>query len=91
MDLMHAFLHGIILYVIKTILSPFNNADKNCRDDLVDKTLVTVWSSQRINYPRCNFSHGISNLKLLTATKWASVAFTVVLSLTTEDGFNLFN
>jgi len=38
MDLMHAFLQGIIPYVIKIILSPFNNADKHCLDDLVDKT-----------------------------------------------------
>jgi len=90
-DLMHAFLHGIIPYVIKIILSPFNNANKHCLDDLVDTTLVTVHSSQRINYPRCNFSCGISNLKLLTASEWAGVAFTIAIILTTEDGFNLFD
>jgi len=91
MDLMHAFLHGIIPYVLKIILSTFSNADKHCLDDLVDKTLVTVQSSQRNNYPRCNYSHGISNLKFLMATKWAGVTFTVALILTTEDGFKLFN
>ncbi len=90
-DLMHVFLHGIIPYVIKILLSPFNNADKHCLDDLVDKTLVTVHSSQRINYTRCNFSCGISDLKLLTASEWAGVAFTIAIILMTEDGFNLFN
>jgi len=42
MDLMHAFLHGIRPYVLKIILSPFNNVDKHCLGDLIDKTLVTV-------------------------------------------------
>jgi len=77
--------------VIKIILSPFNNADKHCLDDLVDKTLVNVWSSQRINYPGCNFSCGISNLKLLTVTEWAGIAFTVAIILMTGDGFNFLN
>jgi len=77
MDLMHAFLQRIVPYVIKITLSPFNNADKHCLDDLVDKTLFTVCSSQRTNYQICSFTCGISNLKLLTASERASVAFTV--------------
>ena len=90
-DLMHAFLHGIIPYVIKTIISPFTNKEKHYLNDLVDQTLVTIHSSERTKYPRCSFTHGISNLKLLTATEWASVAFTVALMMTTQDGYKLFN
>jgi len=69
MVLMHALLHGIIPYVIKILLSPFNNDDKHCLDDLVDKALVTVWSSQRTNYPRCSFTHGILNLMKMVGLK----------------------
>jgi len=90
-DLMHAFLHGIVPYAIKTLLSPFTNKEKHFLDDLVYQTLVTIHSSQRTKYPRCSFTHGISNLKLLTATKWAGVAFTVALMMTTEAGYKLFN
>jgi len=68
-DLMHAFLHGIVPYVIKTLLSPFTNKEKHFLDDLVDQTLVTICSSERTKYPRCSFTCGISNLKLLTATE----------------------
>jgi len=86
-DLMHTFLHGIIPYVIKTIIIPFTNKEKH----LVDWTPVTVCSSERTKYPRCSFTCGISNLKLLTATEWAGVAFTVALMMTTQDGCKLFN
>jgi len=51
-DLMHAFLHGIIPYVIKTIISPYTNKEKHYCDDLVDQTLVTVHSCERTKYPR---------------------------------------
>jgi len=90
-DLMHAFLHGIVPYAIKTLLSPFTNKEKHFLDDLVDQTLVTVRSSERTKYPRCSFTRGISNLKLLTATEWAGVAFMVALMMTTEAGYKLFN
>jgi len=76
---MHAFLHGIILYVIKIILSLFNTAGRESLDNLVDKTLVTVCSSERTNYPKCSFTCGISNLKLLTAIEWAGIALAVDL------------
>ena len=88
-DLMHAFLHGIVPYVIKILLSSFTNKEKHFLDDLVDKTPVTIRSSERTKYPRCSFTHGISNLKLLTATKWAGVAFMVALMMTTEAGYKL--
>jgi len=90
-DLMHAFLHGIVLYVIKTLLSPFTNKEKNFLDDLVNQTLVTVCSFERMKYPRCSLTHDISNLKLLTATECAGVAFMVALMMTMEAGYKLFN
>ncbi len=90
-DVMHAFLHGIVPYVIKTLLSPFTNKEKHILDDLVNQTLVTICSSERTKYPRCSFTRGISNLKLLTATEWVGVAFMVALMMTTEAGYKLFN
>jgi len=90
-DLMHAFLHGIVPYVIKTLLSSFTMKKKHFLDDLVDKTLVNVCSSERTKYPRCSFTRGISNLKLLTATEWADVAFAIALMMTMDVGYKLFH
>jgi len=90
-DLMHAFLHGIVPYVIKTLLSSFTTKEKHFLDDLVDKTLVNVRSSERTKFPRCSFTRGISNLKLLTATEWAGVAFTIALMMTMDVGYKLFH
>jgi len=41
-DLMHAFLHGIILYVVKTIVAPLTLTEKTSLDNLVDSVLVPV-------------------------------------------------
>jgi len=41
-DLMHAFLHGIILYVVKLILNLFTNQEKAYLDKLCDRTLATI-------------------------------------------------
>jgi len=41
-------------------------------------------------YPHANFSHGISNLKLLTAMEWAGVVFALSLIVCTAWSFKLF-
>jgi len=90
-DLMHAFLHGIIPYVVKLILNPFTNQEKAYLDKLCDRTLATIQSSeQKYYYPRCCFTHDLSRLKLLTASEWAGMALTVALIMRTEEGLKLF-
>jgi len=41
-NLMHAFLHGIVPYVVKTIVSPLTPLEKTTLDLLVDSILVPV-------------------------------------------------
>jgi hypothetical protein len=60
-------------------------------DKLVDTILVPVRSGERSKYPRSNFARGISNLKLLTASEWAGVAFSISLIVCSEQGFDLFD
>jgi len=57
---------------------------------LCDRCFVTIRSSEKQNYPRCNFSGGITNLTLLTATEWAGALFTMTLLMRTEEGLQLF-
>jgi len=78
-DVMHAFLHGLIPYVIKIVIGLFTAHEKHQMDVLVDKILVPVHSGERSKFPRTNFAHGVSNLKLLTANEWAGVAFAISL------------
>jgi len=53
--LMHAFLLGIIPYMIKIILSPFTNTKKHKLNKSVDKNLITVQYLERTKYLRCSF------------------------------------
>jgi len=41
-DLMHAFLHGIIPYVVKSIVAPLTPSEKTTLDLLVDSVLVPI-------------------------------------------------
>ena len=41
-NLMHAFLHGLIPYVINIIISYFTTREKHDLDIMVDKILVTI-------------------------------------------------
>jgi len=41
-DMMHSFLHGVLMYVIEVIMSPLNPSEKYALDSLVDDILVPV-------------------------------------------------
>jgi len=66
-DMMHAFLHGVLMYVIEVIMSPLTPTEKYKLDGIVDDIVVPVRSSLKKDYPRCSFTRGITNLTLLTA------------------------
>jgi len=89
-DLMHAFLQGIIPYSLRIMMSSLTIKEKESLDFLCDRCFVTIRSSEKQNYPRCNFSGGITNLTLLTATEWAGALFTMALLMRTEEVLQLF-
>jgi len=62
-DMMHAFLHGVLMYVVKVIMM----FSLNHLDTIVDEIDVPVRSSMKRNFPRCSFAHGNTNLTLLAA------------------------
>jgi len=51
-DMMHAFLHGVLMYVIEVIMSPLNPTEKFKLDGIVDKIIVPIRSSSRAQFPR---------------------------------------
>ena len=58
---------------------------------LVNTIMVPVCSGEQSKYPCSNFAHGISNLKLVMASEWAGVAFSISLIVSSEQGFELFD
>ncbi len=90
-DLMHAFLHGVLMYVIEVIMSPLNPTEKFQLDVIVDDILVPLRSSLRKEYPRCSFTCGITNLTLLTADERSGVAFVLVLVAISKPGSDMLN
>ena len=88
-DMMHAFRHGVLMYVIEVIMSPLNPSEKYDLDDLVDNIVVPVKSSLKKNYPRCSFTRGITNMTLLTADERAGVAFVLALVAASKPGADM--
>ena len=64
---MHAFLHGVLMYVIEVTMSPLNLIEKSKLDRIVDKIIVPIRSSSRAQFSICSFTRGITSLTLLTA------------------------
>ena len=90
-DLMHAFLHGVLVYLLRVFFSSFTDTHRQKLDNLVDRMLNQVHSSERKNFPRIGFSKGVTNLTLLTHDEWAGMAFTVALVAISEDGRKLLD
>jgi len=85
-DMMHAFLHGVLMYVIEVIISPLNPTEKFQLDTIVDEIIVPVRSSMKKTYPRCSFTYGVTNLNLITADERAGVAFVLALVAASKPG-----
>jgi len=85
-DMMHVFLHGVLMYVIEVIMPPLNPSEIYALDALVDDIVVPVRSTLKYEYPRCSFTRGITNLTLLTADERAGIAFVLALVAASKPG-----
>jgi len=73
-DLMHAYCHGVLVYMIKILIAPLNNQEK-CELDMITTAMFqNLKSNQQSEYP-CYMFTKITNLTLLTAAEWVGVAF----------------
>jgi len=70
-------------------MSPLNPTEKCWLDSIVDDLVVPVRSSLKNDYPRCSFTHGITNLTLLTADERAGVAFVLDLVAASKPGSDM--
>jgi hypothetical protein len=90
-DVMHAFLHGVVPYALRIFILPMTVSEKSTLDLLVDRLFSRFRSSEKKEYPRFNFTRGITDLTMVTADEWAGVAFALVLAMHTREGESLFN
>jgi len=84
--MIYAFLHHVLMYIIEVIMSPLNPMEKYHLDIIVDDIVGPIRSSMKNDFPRCSFTHGITNLTLLKADKRADVAFVVALVAASQPG-----
>ncbi len=86
-DLMHAFLEGVLMYIIRVFAAQLTKAQKANVDHLVgEMVLPSSKNTCRRKFPRVSFANGITNLTLLTADEWGGVAFTLLLLANTPRG-----
>jgi hypothetical protein len=85
-DLMHAFLEGVLRYAMQNVFAKMTVGKKAAIDRIVKNVLRCQKNSLRRKFPRADFSHGITNLTLLTATEWCGVLFTVLLLSMLKSG-----
>jgi hypothetical protein len=88
-DYMHAFLLGVLKYVVKAILAEFNNKSKAAIDRAVAGSIPTNRQFERQNYPGANFVQGVTSLTKVTDDEWAGNAMVLYLFLISGEGEKL--
>jgi hypothetical protein len=84
-DGMH-IMSGIIQKLLKLVYSPLSIGEKARLDDLVVEIFAKPKSSERRNFPRTDFSQGMTNLTMLTGDEWmGTLLTTLLLSLTMKS------
>ena len=85
-DLMHAFLEGVVKYIMREFGNQMTPSEKAEIDYLVDELFARHKSSEHQNYPRTNFTHGFTNLTQLTAEEWPGMVLTLLILNQFERG-----
>ena len=69
-NMMHAFEHGVVVYVLKAFVEPISGPRCKLIDRLVRYMFANHRCSEKDNYPRTNFSKGVTHLKLMKCYEW---------------------
>jgi hypothetical protein len=88
---MHAFLEGIVKLVVRLSVDPLPDGDKVDLDHLVDRLFGKLQLTTTRDFLRTNFTHGFTNLTMITADEWAGMTYTLLILLRTECGSKIFS
>ena len=78
-DLMHYFLNGMLQAGITCFINYMTLNDKSELDEMVLVIASLSHQTEARFFPKTGFSHGITNLSLITAEEWIGVCFTLML------------
>jgi hypothetical protein len=70
-DMMHAFEHGVLVYVLKAFVEPISGPKCKLINRLVRVMFANHRCSKKDTYPRTYFSKGVTHLKLVKCYEWA--------------------
>lgn len=90
-DLMHALQHGIMMMVLSIIFEPLGSTNCSVIDDGVKVLAKLLRQSSREEFPRADFTNGVTNLTLKTASEQSGSIFILALFLRTSYGNAVFN
>ena len=76
-------------YAMEMVLDSFGDKGKELVDSMVEQLFGNICSSRRTDYPRINFSHGITNLTRVTANERVGIVFAFSQVLLSRPGYNL--
>eukprot|EP00978_Attheya_sp_CCMP212_P016137 scaffold42014_cov81-Attheya_sp.AAC.1 len=88
-DLMHAFLEGIVKYAVCAFFKGISSTKASGIDAAIDEMLGggNLRSGELKDFGiRIFFTKGISNLKQVTANEWMGIVFCLVVLAMTEEG-----
>jgi hypothetical protein len=81
MDLMHSLQHGIYMYIQQEIFKLLGDTQK-CDVDVLVKALASRRQSVKRQYPRTDFTNGITNVSLKSSDEHSGCIFMLTLVLT---------
>ena len=87
-DLMHAFLEGVLKYLLWLWVDPLP-ADKKAQIDYLIRHIFGNLRNSEMKastFLKSNFTHSFTNLTMLTADEWAGMTFTLLVILQSKDG-----
>jgi hypothetical protein len=90
-DLMHSLQHGIMMKILSLIFDPLNTNNSAVVDDGVKRLAELLRQSCREDFPRSDFTNGITNLTLKTCSEQSGSIFVLALFLQTAYGACVFN
>jgi hypothetical protein len=90
MDLMHALQHGLMKHIISCIMDRFTPGFLSKIDGMVKEVAVLLRQSVRIDFPRSDFTNGITNCTLKTCSEQSGSVFVLSLVLSTKKGMDIF-
>jgi hypothetical protein len=90
-DMMHAFEHGVVVYVLKSFVSAITGPKKKKIDTLVRYMFANHRCSEKDTYPRTNFTKGVTHLKLMKCYEWTGFLLVFLVLAQSYQGSDLLS